>query len=188
MDQILTNSVNIARGICKLKLSEGDRAVDATMGNGNDTAFLCELVGESGKVWSFDIQDMAIENTKKRLFEAGFLGRAQLVKDGHENLDRYIPGKIKLAIFNLGYLPKGDHSLTTKSETTIVALGKCLSRLEKGGAALLVIYPGHISGSEEKERVEDFVSGLDQKEYSVARLNFLNQVNHPPELLCIEKR
>ena len=39
---------------------KGDYAVDATLGNGHDTCFLAEIVGDSGKVFGFDIQ-------KKRL-------------------------------------------------------------------------------------------------------------------------
>lgn len=35
--------------ILSAKLKPGDRAADATMGNGWDTLKLCELVGESGK-------------------------------------------------------------------------------------------------------------------------------------------
>ena len=41
-------------------LKPGDRAVDATAGNGWDTLKLCELVGDSGKVYAFDIQEEAI--------------------------------------------------------------------------------------------------------------------------------
>ena len=35
---------------------EGDYAVDATLGNGHDTCFLAEIVGDNGKVFGFDIQ------------------------------------------------------------------------------------------------------------------------------------
>ncbi len=38
-------------------LLPGDIAVDATMGNGHDTQMLCELVGESGHVYAFDVQE-----------------------------------------------------------------------------------------------------------------------------------
>ena len=39
---------------------------DFTMGNGHDTEYLCKKVPE-GKVYAFDIQASALENTKKRL-------------------------------------------------------------------------------------------------------------------------
>ena len=48
-------------------LSEGDVAVDFTMGNGNDTLFLSRTVGESGRVYAFDIQEEALISTSKFL-------------------------------------------------------------------------------------------------------------------------
>ena len=41
-------------------LHEGDTAVDFTMGNGNDTLFLSETVGESGRVYAFDIHALYV--------------------------------------------------------------------------------------------------------------------------------
>ena len=68
----------IAADCLRRFLLPGDTAVDATMGNGHDTQFLCELVGESGHVFAFDIQEQAVENTRRRLMEAGLLARASL--------------------------------------------------------------------------------------------------------------
>nr|WP_242833524.1 class I SAM-dependent methyltransferase [Desulfosporosinus youngiae] len=184
---IFINAVEISKGICKSKLNHGDTAVDCTMGNGNDTAFLCDLVGDNGRVYAFDIQDDAIRNTRKRLQELKFHERAQLILDGHENIDKYIKENVRLIIFNLGYLPKGDHNITTKKETTIKAVEKCLGILEHNGIILLIIYPGHENGRLEKEVLETFTSTLSQKEYNVVRISFANQVNNPPELICIEK-
>ena len=48
-------------------LKEGDTAVDFTMGNGNDTLFLSKAVGESGKVFAFDIQEDALISTRAHL-------------------------------------------------------------------------------------------------------------------------
>lgn len=42
-------------------VSPGDICIDATAGRGMDTLFLCKLVGENGKVFSFDIQAQAIK-------------------------------------------------------------------------------------------------------------------------------
>ena len=46
-------------------IKEGSRVVDATAGNGNDTLFLSNLVGNTGKVFAYDIQEQAIYNTKE---------------------------------------------------------------------------------------------------------------------------
>lgn len=184
---IFTNAVEIAKGICKLKLEEGQTAVDCTMGNGYDTAFLCGLVGERGKVYAFDVQEEAMLYTRKRLRELNLLERAETILDGHQNIDKYVKETVSLVIFNLGYLPKGNHEITTKQETTIEAVQKCLDLLEPNGIILLIIYPGHDNGKLEKEALERFTSNLDQKAYNVASLCFTNQIHNPPELLCIEK-
>ena len=48
-------------------LGEGDVAVDFTMGNGGDTLFLSKTVGESGRVYAFDIQEEALTSTRAHL-------------------------------------------------------------------------------------------------------------------------
>lgn len=184
---IFTNVLEISKSICNLKLRDGDIAVDCTMGNGNDTAFLCRLVGEKGKVYAFDIQDGALINTRDKLQDLDFLERAELILDGHQYIDKYIKENVRLIIFNLGYLPRGNHEITTKRETTIEAVQKCLTILEPNGIILLIVYPGHENGKTEKDALESFTSSLNQKEYNVANIHFANQVNNPPELICIEK-
>lgn len=42
-------------------------AVDATAGNGHDTLFLAQLLGQGGQVAAFDIQPQALEKTAERL-------------------------------------------------------------------------------------------------------------------------
>ena len=48
-------------------VSPGEICIDATAGRGRDTLFLCELVGEGGKVFAFDIQEEAINSTRELL-------------------------------------------------------------------------------------------------------------------------
>lgn len=187
MKNIFINAVEISKKICKLKLHEGDTAIDCTMGNGNDTAFLCRLVGERGKVYAFDIQEGAVRNTRTMLEKLNFLDRAELLLDGHQNIDQYIKGNVKLVMFNLGYLPRGNHEITTIKETTLEAVQKCLEILEPNGIILLIIYTGHENGKAEKEVLDRFTSGLNQKDYNVANICFTNQINNPAELICIEK-
>ena len=52
-------------------LKDGDTAADFTMGNGHDTEFLSKTVGEKGKVYAFDIQEMAVASTRENLLKAG---------------------------------------------------------------------------------------------------------------------
>lgn len=167
----------------------GDIVVDGTMGNGHDTLFLRQLVGETGEVFAFDIQKEALVSTKKRLKEAAIsFENVHLILDSHENIQNYLQKPLKGAIFNLGYLPTGDKNIITKKESTLASLKTLLPLLEKKGRLVLVLYYGHPGGEEEKEAVLDFSSSLNQKEFTVASYQFLNQVHQPPILLVIEKK
>jgi predicted methyltransferase len=184
---ILKNSLSISHELVSKVVQSGDIVVDATMGNGNDTLFLANLVGDQGKVYAFDVQQLALDNTKKRLTDAGLIERAELILDGHQKIGLYAPQGIKAVMFNLGYLPKGDHNIGTKAETTITAIESSLRLLCKEGIVMLVIYYGGDSGFDEKNAVMEYFKTLDCKKYSVLVHDFVNQVNCPPIAVCIEK-
>lgn len=167
-------------------VKEGDTVVDATCGNGNDTVFLAKLVGDSGRVYSFDIQDDAIYNTKKKVHKLNLEKRVNIIKDGHENMNKYITTPLKAVMFNLGYLPGGDHNISTQPDTTIRAIKNALSLLDRMGIIVIVIYYGGDSGFEEKEGVLNYLGGIDQKQFLVMKTEFINQMNCPPILVCIE--
>jgi len=184
---LLKNSLNISHELVGKVVQNGDIVVDATMGNGNDTLFLANLVGDNGKVYGFDVQQLALDNTRKRLTDAGVIDRAELILDGHQNIDKYVSKGIKAVMFNLGYLPKGDHNIGTRAETTIAAIEKCMELLCKEGILMIVVYYGGDSGFEEKDEVMEYFKSLDCKKYSVLVHDFVNQVNCPPIAICIEK-
>ncbi|WP_425448672.1 class I SAM-dependent methyltransferase [Dethiothermospora halolimnae] len=181
-------ATEIAKHIIDLKVKEGDVVVDGTVGNGYDTLYLASKVGKCGKVYGFDVQQKAIDNTRDRLVENKLLNRVKLIKDGHEKMFDYIKEKVDLLIFNLGYLPKGDHSIITKPDTTISAIKQGLSLLNNNGILLVVLYYGHEGGEDEKKEVLKFLSNIDQKEFNVLKFNFINQKNKPPILLGVEKK
>lgn len=54
------NALSIVHGFLAQHLGPGMFAVDATAGNGHDTAFLCGLVGPTGRVLAMDIQPAAV--------------------------------------------------------------------------------------------------------------------------------
>lgn len=184
---LLSNSLAISHEIIKRIVKQGDTVVDATMGNGNDTLLLARLAGENGKVYSFDIQEAALINTEKKLREAGVSNIVELICDGHQNIKKYVPQGIRAVMFNLGYLPKGDHSIGTKADTTIEALKRSMELLMDGGIIMMVVYYGGDSGFEEKEAVLEYVKTIDCKNYSVLVCDFANQINCPPIAVCIEK-
>ncbi len=72
--------------------------IDATMGKGNDTLFLCELARENGKVLAFDIQQEALDATRELLRTHG-KESAELILDGHEHMDRYAIEEYRCDLF-----------------------------------------------------------------------------------------
>jgi len=166
-------------------VSEGDHVIDATCGNGNDTVFLSHLVGKEGRVFSFDVQRVAIEQTKKKLEEVA-KGNVSLILDGHENVLTYISSEISAAVFNLGYLPGSDKTITTHGTTTWKAVIDILSLLKIGGIIILVIYHGHEAGKVERDEIEKKIATLHPAITSVLKYEFLNKAN-APYIIAIEK-
>ena len=124
-------------------ISEEDVCVDMTAGNGNDTLFLCR---HAGKVYAFDISEEAIRNTAERTKDFDNL---VLIHDSHVNIDKYIKEKVRLFIFNLGYLPKGNTYSVTRAEDTLIAFKKAYGMLEEGGYIVITFYLGHKGGKDE---------------------------------------
>ncbi|MBA3927439.1 tRNA (mnm(5)s(2)U34)-methyltransferase [Listeria rustica] len=168
----------------------GDTVVDATIGNGHDTAFLANLVGVNGHVFGFDIQQEAIEATTQLLTEKHVADQATLLRESHANMIELLPQQteIKAAIFNLGYLPGGDKTITTLADSTIKAIEAALSLLTIGGIVILVIYHGHPEGQTEKSAVLRYTEALPQEQFHVLEYRFINQRNNPPFVIAIEKR
>lgn len=163
--------------------------IDATMGKGNDTLFLCELAGENGHVLAFDIQEEAVCATKELLERKECVDRVRLIRDGHEYMDRYAEEKTADVIcFNFGYLPGGDHRIATKSDTSVTAIEKGLKILKNGGMMSLCIYSGGDTGYEEKERILEYLKDLPAKEYTVIANEYYNRKNDPPMPVFIFKR
>ncbi|MFJ7729525.1 class I SAM-dependent methyltransferase [Neobacillus sp. NPDC097160] len=181
-----------AKNLLDKAIRPGDVVVDATVGNGHDTAFLAELVGETGKVYGFDVQEEAIAASGKRLAEHHLLERVTLFHEGHEKLAAKIPtndhGKITGAIFNLGYLPGSDKMIVTLPDTTIAAIEQLLIMMAPEGIIVLVIYHGHEQGAIERDSLLSYCQQLDQKTAHVLQYQFINQQNNPPFIIAIEKR
>ena len=155
-------------------LKEGDAVADFTMGNGHDTLFLSKTVGESGRVFAFDIQRDALKSTEKRLKEKGAPNNYTLICDSHHNADKYIDRPIKAGMFNLGYLPGGDKTITTKRETTLSAIKTAINLLAPDGILLIAVYPGHEEGEIEGELIHEMLSELDRRRYCCAKFRIIN--------------
>ena len=160
-------------------LKEGDTAADFTMGNGHDTEFLSKTVGEKGKVYAFDIQEAAVNSTRQNLEKAECPKNYTLIHDSHHNCAKYIDGKIKAGMFNLGYLPGGDKNITTMRETTMPAIKAAISMLDRDAILCIAIYPGHEEGDLEGKTVTEYLSGLDRFVYSIAQIKIINSPTSP---------
>ena len=162
--------------------------IDATMGKGNDTLFLCELAGNTGKVKAFDIQKEALDATKQLLREHRMEDKAELILDGHEHMDQYAKeNSADVICFNFGYLPGGDHTLATTYQTSLMAVEKGLKILKHGGMMSLCIYSGGDTGFEEKEKLLAYIKELPAREYTVIANEYYNRKNCPPMPVFIFK-
>lgn len=170
----------------KEHIKQGDYCIDATAGNGQDTLFLCQLVGKQGNVLAFDIQECALEYTQKLLKKHDC--HAQLILDSHAAMKNYVKeNTVDGIVFNFGYLPGGDHNLATKKESSIAAIEAGLTLLKSGGIMTLCIYSGQDSGFEEKEALLSYLRTLDYKNYLVIASFYYNRPHHPPIPVFIKK-
>jgi 16S rRNA C1402 N4-methylase RsmH len=186
---MLSNALRFSHTLLKELVQPGNVVVDATMGNGNDTLLLAELVGKTGHVYAFDVQQQALDHTKARLVDSQLESRATLIKAGHEHFDDYFPSKKMLtaAIFNLGYLPQSDELVKTLPETTEAALMQMLQKLAPRGRIIVVSYHGHPGGESELSAVQHFCQQLPEDQFSVINYQFVNYNEPLPILFCIEK-
>lgn len=149
----------IAQQFIQKYVGAGDTVIDATAGNGHDTEFLLALVGSAGRVIACDIQAVAIEATRTRCadrtnLELNLGDHAEILEQIRYNYE----GKISAVLFNLGYLPGGDKSVTTRISTTIAAIQTSLKLLHCEGVLSILAYVGHPGGQAEADAVESSLS------------------------------
>ena len=161
-------------------LRHGDVAVDATMGNGKDTQFLCELVGEEGHVYAFDVQKEAVERTAARLKEAGYENRATLLLAGHETMKEHVQSAPRVVMFNLGWLPGAEHDVHSTADGSVPALRAALEALRPGGVLAAVLYSGKVIGDAEKQAALAFFKDLPLTRYTVLVCEFANWAQTAP--------
>ena len=184
---VLRNARHLAADYMIRTIREGDTVVDATMGNGKDTLFLCELVGQSGHVYAFDVQAEAVERTRARVKEAGFESRTTLLLAGHETMTENIKEPVRAVMFNLGWLPGAEHVVTTQTETTLKAVNAALELIVPGGIVTVCVYPGHEEGMRELEALKKYVSGLSVCTFNVLYHSFVNASSQTPRLFLIQR-
>lgn len=187
---MIPNVLELAKSFIASALPTGGVALDGTVGNGNDTLFLAEQVGDTGNVFGFDIQAEAIERTRAQLEAMGVAESVTLIHASHAFLEDYLPTATTLhaAMFNLGYLPHGDKSIITQSASTLAALGATFAKLVKGGVLTVVIYPGHSGGDEEAQAVLTWARTIPPEQAKVIWYQPLNSRRPAPSLIALQKR
>lgn len=160
-------------------LRPGDTAVDYTMGNGHDTEFLSRTVGPEGRVFAFDIQPQAVESTRRHLAEVGCPENYTLILDSHHKVKDYVTGPVRAGMFNLGWLPGGDKSITTLRETTLPAIEAAISLMDRDAVLNIAVYPGHAEGDAEGKLIAEYLSSLSRYKICATKVQILNSPTSP---------
>ena len=181
------NVVKVAHKLLLDKLKVANCIFDATAGNGNDTLFLAENSLDKAKIYAFDIQQSALDTTKLKLQETALLKKVNLVLASHDKVAEYIKDNIDIAMFNLGYLPGGDHTITTVAETTIAALEKTITLLNVNGIIAITAYTGHDAGAIEYSQLVTFLMELPVRNFTVGCYSMINHAKTSPVLYLVEK-
>ena len=176
----MTDLLGLQKKFILEHLREGDVAVDFTMGNGHDTVFLSKTVGESAKVYAFDIQPDALASTEQNLIESSCPFNWHLVCASHDRADEYVKEPIKAGMFNLGYLPGANRKqLTTKRETTLPAVRKAIGMLGEDAVLCVAVYPGHEEGRLEGLELIKYFESLSRFEYGITEIRMVNSPESP---------
>ena len=183
--QTVSNVLNLVKAAIMPALEQARVVVDATAGNGHDTLFLAEHTSDLAKIYAFDIQEAALDNTRQRTAE--YAGRIEYVLRSHAEIGAVVAENIDLAIFNLGYLPGQEHALTTRKESTLLAVQQVLEKLSLNGVCVIVAYPGHEAGAQEAEMLEEFLQHLPRKNYTAGCYRLLNHTRTAPYAYVVEK-
>ena len=160
--------------------------IDATCGNGGDTAFLCRLAGPEGRVLGFDIQPEAIASTRKHLEQLGVpASRYELHCQSHADLLQVVqPGTADAVMFNFGWLPGADHSVFSTADSSIPALEAALTALRPGGVLSAILYSGRVIGTGEKQSILGWLRALPLEKFTVLVCDFANWADTAP-LPCL---
>ncbi len=177
----------LAHRIISEKYSSIEYGVDATCGNGFDTLFLAGLCNPEGMIFSFDIQEEALDKAEKLLNENNLPAGVMFVKTGHENIEGVIKPKVDVVMFNLGFLPNSNSKICTEPETTISSLNSATKILNDGGIITIICYPGTEEGRVETLEVNKWLNELDKDKFSLNEYLSDNPDNTTPVLYVVEK-
>lgn len=173
----VTGVTDLAHAIIRCLFPTGGRlAMDCTLGRGRDADFLAGLFET---VIAMDVQPSAVEAYAAPANVMKYCMDHAAIESFHAQAD--------LILYNLGYLPGGDHRIATRPDSTLASLQGALSSLIPGGFCLIALYYGH-DGGDEARQVLAFTKRLPSSEFAVLHHSFINRGNAPPSLLVIERK
>ena len=173
------NTLAMVPAFLRKEVRPGAVCIDATAGKGRDTALLCRLAGETGRVLAFDIQEEAVAQTQALLASEGL--RAEVLLDSHAHMGRYLPPEsVDCIVFNFGRLPGGDPKIFTRADTSVEAIRAGLELLRPGGVLAIALYYGGENGYEERDRILQYLEEVDQRCFSVLACRWTNRRGDPP--------
>ncbi len=189
---LFQSHLDLAHDYWKRLLRIGDTVIDATCGNGHDTLALANLcVNDScGTLYAIDKQSNAIASTRQLLqshLTPGHLHRIHLIQGCHSRFpDTLTPQSVKLIVYNLGYLPGGNKTITTETATTLASVQHALSLLMPGGCLSITLYPGHAEGEVEQQQLIPLLRQLDATKWNCCHHQWINRRAGSPSLLLVQ--
>lgn len=185
--------LHLAHTYWKENLQPGDNVIDATCGNGKDTLVLAQILFShslESKLIGIDIQQEAIQRTQNLL-------NSHLSQTQQERIFLYCQSHacfpalaytmpIRLIVYNFGYLPQGDKSITTLQTSSVESFQAALNLLAPGGFLSAICYPGHAEGMQEQTAIHAYAKKLSDRQWQVNLHTWPGRINSPT-LLWIEK-
>jgi hypothetical protein len=189
---LFQSHLDLAHSYWKQVLKPGSVAIDATCGNGLDALFIASssLTASDGILYAIDVQQQALDITYSRLQDSlgpAIIERVRFIHGSHEHFPAELqPASVDLIVYNLGYLPKGDKTVTTISETTLKSIDQATDLIKPGGMISITCYPGHREGAEEEKAVCQWSRSLPPRQWSCCFHQWTNR-NKAPSLLILQR-
>lgn len=180
----MKSMVAISHDFLKPALHKQARAIDATLGQGQDTLFF--LKARAARIAAFEVQADVAARTMERIGSS----KVQVYLTGHEHMQESLPSdwveNTDAILFNFGYCPHENPQIQTRPKTSLEAVQQALTMLKVKGRMALVFYP-HEDWEEESALIEDFLMTLDPHVFAIQKVIQLN-AKKAPFVVCLEKK